>query len=59
MNPGEYSILEGDSILDVLQRAGGYTQPYANQEPVNLACPRQYKRLEQEAIHNQMPTKSH
>ena len=30
-------------------RAGGYTQPDANQGPVNLAGAGQYRRLEQEA----------
>ncbi len=36
MNPGEYSILEGDSILDVLQRAGGYTQRGYSQGAIYL-----------------------
>jgi len=26
MNPGEYSIQKGDTILDILNRAGGYTE---------------------------------
>tara|TARA_Y100000996_G_scaffold396042_1_gene361785 strand:+ start:747 stop:2537 length:1791 start_codon:yes stop_codon:yes gene_type:complete len=26
VNPGEYSILPGDTILDILNRAGGYTE---------------------------------
>ena len=25
VNPGQYSILEGDTILDIINRAGGYT----------------------------------
>ena len=26
VNPGEYSVLQGDSILDIIDRAGGYTK---------------------------------
>ena len=36
MNPGEYSILEGDSILDILQRAGGYTERGYSQGAIYL-----------------------
>ncbi len=36
MNPGEYSILEGDSILDILLRAGGYTERGYSQGAIYL-----------------------
>ena len=35
-NPGEYSILEGDTILDIIQRAGGYTERGYSQGAIYL-----------------------